>query len=282
MPFYTQGESIRAGRTINGYSIYANTGSVDGPGIEFHGSGVDAKSGSLTFLTCPNTNNTDSRHGFTFAKYNGTTWKPQFAINRYGFSGFGDFAGWDVTAPLQVDKNFNRVGIGTLGVSSFGDDPQFQYRYSPSLTGGIGYIGFNAIRQVDNAIGMHSNGTNNGGAIIAGTINGGLNFITLKSGAYGGATGVQWASPAQLAASIKMSIDPDGKVGIGTLCVGNYKLAVDGAIRCREVRVDQDSWCDYVFEKDYKLLSLSQVESFIIENKHLPDVPSEKRLKKMA
>ncbi len=31
---------------------------------------------------------------------------------------------------------------------------------------------------------------------------------------------------------------------------------------------------DYVFEEDYNLRSLSEVESFVKENKHLPDVPA--------
>jgi hypothetical protein len=33
-------------------------------------------------------------------------------------------------------------------------------------------------------------------------------------------------------------------------------------------------WSDYVFDKDYKLATLSDVEAFIKENKHLPGVPS--------
>jgi hypothetical protein len=35
-----------------------------------------------------------------------------------------------------------------------------------------------------------------------------------------------------------------------------------------------------VFDEDYDLMSLSEVESFIKENKHLPDVPSAKEVKK--
>lgn len=36
----------------------------------------------------------------------------------------------------------------------------------------------------------------------------------------------------------------------------------------------QSSWADYVFKEDYKLTDLDEVETFIDENKHLPDVPS--------
>jgi hypothetical protein len=48
-----------------------------------------------------------------------------------------------------------------------------------------------------------------------------------------------------------------------------------------KVRVKlQGEWADYVFDEDYDLMSLSEVESFIKENKHLPDVPSAKEVKK--
>jgi hypothetical protein len=37
-------------------------------------------------------------------------------------------------------------------------------------------------------------------------------------------------------------------------------------------------WSDYVFNDDYKLRSLSSLESFIKQNKHLPEVPSAKEV----
>jgi hypothetical protein len=38
------------------------------------------------------------------------------------------------------------------------------------------------------------------------------------------------------------------------------------------------SWADYVFEKEYQLLSLKEVEAYIQINKHLPGVPSAKEV----
>ena len=38
--------------------------------------------------------------------------------------------------------------------------------------------------------------------------------------------------------------------------------------------VNDGTWADYVFNKDYKLKSLKDVEEFIAKNKHLPNVPS--------
>lgn len=65
----------------------------------------------------------------------------------------------------------------------------------------------------------------------------------------------------------------NGNVGIGTTDP-KYKLAVYGVIGATKVKVTQNNWPDYVFEKQYPLLPLSEVESFIRINKHLPGVPS--------
>ena len=73
------------------------------------------------------------------------------------------------------------------------------------------------------------------------------------------------------------SITPTGNVGIGTINP-QAKLAVNGDIFSKKVRVTQTGWSDYVFEKNYRLLSLSEVEKFIQHNNHLPGVPSEKEV----
>lgn len=57
--------------------------------------------------------------------------------------------------------------------------------------------------------------------------------------------------------------------------VDNSKLTVNGRIRSEEVQVVNDVEApDYVFANDYELRSLEDVESFIKENKHLPEIPS--------
>jgi hypothetical protein len=69
----------------------------------------------------------------------------------------------------------------------------------------------------------------------------------------------------------------------GTLTIGsvttnaNYKLFVQTGILTEKVKVavsTTSNWSDYVFNKDYKLLSLGEVETYIKKNKHLPGVPS--------
>ena len=72
-----------------------------------------------------------------------------------------------------------------------------------------------------------------------------------------------------------------GSLGIGTRNVpDSIRLAVDGTIIAKEVIITIDDFPDYVFEKSYKLRPLSELESFIGLNGHLPDVPSAEQVEK--
>ncbi len=71
----------------------------------------------------------------------------------------------------------------------------------------------------------------------------------------------------------KMRITKNGNVGIGTTDPKN-KLSVNGTIWAKEVKVALNDAADWVFEPDYQLKSLEEVEAFINEQKHLPDMPS--------
>lgn len=72
-----------------------------------------------------------------------------------------------------------------------------------------------------------------------------------------------------------------GEVAVGTSKVpSGYKLAVEGKIRAREIRVDQDTWPDYVFDKEYELLTLEEVQKHIAEKGHLPNIPSAQEVEK--
>ncbi len=67
---------------------------------------------------------------------------------------------------------------------------------------------------------------------------------------------------------------------VGGISVANYKLFVTGGIVTEEIRVAlATTWADYVFAKDYNLKPLSEVESFINTNGHLPNVPSATKVK---
>lgn len=59
-----------------------------------------------------------------------------------------------------------------------------------------------------------------------------------------------------------------------------FQLESNGLLRLRRVKIDEANWPDYVFEKDYQLPTLSEVEKFIEQNGHLPNVPSREEVLK--
>jgi hypothetical protein len=51
-----------------------------------------------------------------------------------------------------------------------------------------------------------------------------------------------------------------------------------GTLRATKMNVDAKWWADFVFDADYELKSLAEVEAYILANKHLPDVPCEEEV----
>jgi hypothetical protein len=70
-----------------------------------------------------------------------------------------------------------------------------------------------------------------------------------------------------------MIIDKNGNIGMGTT-TPDAKLAVNGIIHTKEVKVDLVGWPDYVFEKEYDLPTLEEVEKSIAKEGHLINIPS--------
>ena len=78
-----------------------------------------------------------------------------------------------------------------------------------------------------------------------------------------------------------MEIAPNGSVRIGEKAAigahSDYKLSVYGKLTAGSLYVLADNsinWADYVFADKYKLMSLREVEAYILKNRHLPDMPT--------
>jgi len=91
------------------------------------------------------------------------------------------------------------------------------------------------------------------------------------------------------AGNYSLFLKDDGKIGMGVtddntdgkFCASalpnGYRLYVNGGILTTKVKVSNycsANWADYVFADDYQLKPLSEVEAYIKENKHLPNIPS--------
>jgi hypothetical protein len=76
-----------------------------------------------------------------------------------------------------------------------------------------------------------------------------------------------------------MRLNGAGNVGIGTT-TPDAKLAVNGTIHSKEVKVDLTGWPDYVFKSSYHLPALTEVKIYIDRNRHLPGMPSEFEVEK--
>ncbi len=61
---------------------------------------------------------------------------------------------------------------------------------------------------------------------------------------------------------------------------GTFTVLGDGGIYAKELTINTPIFADYVFEEDYSLMPLSELDSYIKEHKHLPNMPSEKEVLK--
>gem|GEM_PF-2005700 len=79
----------------------------------------------------------------------------------------------------------------------------------------------------------------------------------------------------------KLMVQNQVEIGDSTIQSGShtdYRLAVDGKIVTKELVCTLSDWADYVFEDNYELQSLEEVEKYIKKEHHLPNIPSRKEI----
>ncbi len=156
------------------------------------------------------------------------------------------------TNRLEVVSAFDGDGISLVGTTSLiGSGPKSA---GFKLSDNVGHSGALGLASASNAW-------------MSGVASGDL-VLTNSGGKIQLGTGSSSAFPTMTIAG--------GKVGIGTFNP-LYQLSVNGTIQSKEVRVET-GWADFVFEKDYALRSLTEVEKYISANNHLPDIPSAKEI----
>lgn len=90
------------------------------------------------------------------------------------------------------------------------------------------------------------------------------------------AIGTYAISPNNMRFSVYGNSYFNGKVGIGDSYIPSaYQVAIKGKLICEEVFVKlRGQWPDYVFDRNYELMPLSELKKYIEVNNHLPGLES--------
>ncbi len=113
------------------------------------------------------------------------------------------------------------------------------------------------------------------------------NNVGICTGQYGGTVSmgkiVEIGMPYPNDNTVALNIKAHQVNGIQIMDINNninFKVKNNGFVYAREINVMpvNISFPDYVFDKNYKLLTLKEVENYISKNKHLPNIPSAKEV----
>ena len=106
----------------------------------------------------------------------------------------------------------------------------------------------------------------------------GIEYLCNENDGYGLNFWRPW-TPSIMGGNYYLFLSDSGNVGIGTKNP-QARLAVNGDLLAKSIRVNTSStyWPDYVFENDYQLMSIEELNAYIAQNHHLPNIPSAKEI----
>lgn len=240
---------IKANEADDGvFNIYSNTNASDGPTIQFFANAHPTRPGELTLIAG---NGGETVKGIRFLNHNGTTWETNMVIRNDGNVGIGTNdpdANLDIIAGGGTDLRVGSTAATNLRITDFST----QLADVPGSTFGMQMVGPQSAHVV---VDIQANDNSDGFYVRVPT------------------TPTTSSVPDKTA----FVVNAAGRVGIGT-STPQSELAVNGKITSREVQVTVSGWPDYVFDEDYKLLSIDKLEAKIKAHKHLPGIPSAKEV----
>ncbi|WP_299122847.1 hypothetical protein [uncultured Tenacibaculum sp.] len=201
-----------------------------------------------------------------------------------------------VNTRFKVKENTSSIEFGQWDGSRNRIESVGRKLFLTSYTGGISFGNNGAEQIVMNNLGYLGIGTSNPEYIMD-IVSGVDDYKQLRvkspgspliklSGSYNSGNGAEFWQNGKGDVILNINsvtngfyIQSDGKIGMGTISPDS-KLAVNGNIHTKEVKVDLIGWSDFVFEKEYSLPTLDEVETYIKEKGHLKDIPSEKEVLK--
>ncbi len=241
--------------TSSAYSYYANSGGEFQWGIETS-TGSNIFPGSSAYAGVLGHTGDRPLHFFT----NNTLRYTIDASGRNNWTGSGSFTGNGnglSLSSLSGTTNTQYKVSNTSGDAYFGVAGSDGGSVFTGTSANAGYVGTNFAKSFHIAA----------GGSVGYTMDASRNNSWIGSGTFGGAlTGT--------------SATFSGNTNIGTTQT-NANLYVHGIIKSKEVKVEATVMVpDYVFEKSYDLKSLTDVKTYITENKHLPEIPSASEIEK--
>jgi len=76
------------------------------------------------------------------------------------------------------------------------------------------------------------------------------------------------------------SVSANGEMVLANETRQLFHVYTDGLLQAREIKVDLATWPDYVFEKNYELMPLREIEDYIKKEGHLPNIPNAEEVEK--